>query len=246
VDDQRAVADRDGVLILHIMMVLVSTPVIPVVAHDARREIGHAVSERETGSATRTLTQHDRARVWERVVVERGKGERWRDIAARAGLSERQCRRIHVAYTRSAPTLDRSELVREIEDALLGYDADIEELALVSMTTRSDVARVAAVKARMAARWRKLELLSISGVLGDMRTEIDVRVIADAVMTVFDEYNVPDDARRAVLAALPDGTASVDRAGARRPASAGSPPARRRSTTAPRRPLPGPPQAVRR
>lgn len=99
------------------------------------------MSERETGSATRPLTQHDRPRLWERVVVERGKGERWRAIAERAGLSERQRRRIYMAHMRGAPTLERSELVRELETAITDYDSAIEQLALVSMTTHSDCAR---------------------------------------------------------------------------------------------------------
>ena len=37
-------------------------------------------------------------------------------------------------------------LVREVEDAFAGYDVLIEELAMISMTTRSDDARVAAIK----------------------------------------------------------------------------------------------------
>jgi AraC-like DNA-binding protein len=183
-------------------MALISTPVVAVVAHDARREIGHAVSERETGSATRTLTQHNRARVWERIVVERERGDKWRDIAQRAQLSERQCRRIYRAHMRSAPTLERGELVRELEDAIADYDSAIEQLALISMTTKSDWARVVAIRARINARARKTELLSIAGVLSAARVEIDVRAIADAVMDAFDEHGVSDAARRAVLDAL--------------------------------------------
>jgi hypothetical protein len=167
-----------------------------------RAEIGREMSERETGSATRPLTQHDRVRVWERIVAERGRGDKWRHIAQRAQLSERQCRRIYRAHMRSAPTVERSELVREIADAIAGYDTDIEQLALISMTTPSDCARVAAVRARVNARTRKTELLSIAGVLGDVRTELDVRAVIDAVMRAFDEHGVPDDARRDVLAAL--------------------------------------------
>jgi hypothetical protein len=74
------------------------------------------MSDQQTARVARRLTHHERARVWERVVAERGKGERWRDIAQRAALSERQCRRIYLAYARSAPTLEPSHLEREIED----------------------------------------------------------------------------------------------------------------------------------
>jgi hypothetical protein len=51
--------------------------------------------------------------------------------------------------------LEQTELVCELEPAIAGYDADIEELGLISSTTRSDGARVSAVKARIRARDRK-------------------------------------------------------------------------------------------
>ena len=163
------------------------------------------MSDQQTARVARQLTQHERARVWERVVAERAKGDGWRDIAERAALSERQCRRIYLAYARSAPTLEPSALEREIEETVAFYDQAISDLAVISMTTRSEVARVAAIKARIATRARKLELLRVAGALDSARKEIDVRAVANAVGLAFDEYNVPDDARRAVLTALRSG-----------------------------------------
>ena len=160
------------------------------------------MSDQQTARVARRLTQHERARVWERVVAERAKGDGWRDIAERAALSERQCRRIYLAHARSAPTLEPSALEREIEDTVAFYDQAISDLAVISMTTRSEVARVAAIKARIATRARKLELLRVAGALDSARKEIDVRAVANAVVQAFDEHNVGDDARRAVLAAL--------------------------------------------
>ena len=46
------------------------------------------MSDQQTARVARQLTQHERARVWERVVAERAKGDGWRDIAERAALSE--------------------------------------------------------------------------------------------------------------------------------------------------------------
>ena len=158
------------------------------------------MSRERTGEIDET-----RARVWERIVAERGKGERWRDIAQRAGLSERQCRRVYRAHMRSAPTLKHSDLEREIADAIAGYDADIEQLALISATTSSDCAKVAAVRARTNARSRKMELLRISGVLGDVRRAMDVRAVANAMTAAFDEHGLSDEVRRAVLAVLRNG-----------------------------------------
>ena len=163
------------------------------------------MSDQQTARVARKLTQHERARVWERVVAERAKGDGWRDIAERAALSERQCRRIYLAYARSAPTLERSELERQIDEAIAGFDADIEQLALISMTAHSDWTRVQAIRSRINARSRKTELLRIAGVLGDVRAELDVRAITKAVVEAFDEHDVPDSARRAVLAALRSG-----------------------------------------
>lgn len=51
-------------------------------------------------------------------------------------------------------------------------------------------------------RTRKFDLLSVAGLLRDVRTELDVYAIAHAVTAAFDEHGVPDDARRAVLAVL--------------------------------------------
>ncbi len=166
------------------------------------------MSDRKIPVLLRRPTQHDRARVWERVVAERARGDRWREIAERAGLSTRQCRRIWVAHAHSAPTRQHSDLICEIDAAISGYDADIEQLALISASTRSEVARVAAIRARIATRSRKLELLQVAGVLDGTRTEHDVRAVARAVMRAFDEHGVTDEARRAVLAALrPEGAA---------------------------------------
>ena len=94
---------------------------------------------------------------------------------------------------------------RETEETVAFYDQAISDLAVISMTTRSEVARVAAIKARIATRARKLELLRVAGALDSARKEIDVRAVANAVGLAFDEYNVPDDARRAVLTALRSG-----------------------------------------
>ena len=41
----------------------------------------------------------------------------------------------------------------------------LKQLALISASARSEVARVAAIKARIATRSRKLELLQVAGVL---------------------------------------------------------------------------------
>jgi len=110
-----------------------------------------------------------------------------------------------LAYARSAPRLERNALERETEETVAFYDQAISDLAVISMTTRSEVARVAAIKARIATRARKLELLRVAGALDSARKEIDVRAVANAVGLAFDEYNVPDDARRAVLTALRSG-----------------------------------------
>jgi hypothetical protein len=116
------------------------------------------MSERKTGIAVGRVRSTTARGCRERVVVERRKGEGWRQIAGRAG---RPSASAAAGSTRrgcaGAPPLERSVLVREVEDAFAGYDVVIEELAMLSMTTRSDCARVAAIKgahqrARVQAR----------------------------------------------------------------------------------------------
>lgn len=87
-----------------------------------------------------------------------------------------------------------------------GYLADVEELVLIGATASSDAARVGAVNARMSARQKITELLQAVGVLphdlGSMRVEIDARFTAQRIVAVLNEYNVPDEVRDALVAAL--------------------------------------------
>jgi hypothetical protein len=80
--------------------------------------------------------------------------------------------------------------VNEIEVAAAFYDQAISELALTSASTTSDTARVMAIRARINARTRKIELHSVAGVLGDARATMDARAITDTILLAFDEHNV--------------------------------------------------------
>jgi hypothetical protein len=111
------------------------------------------------------VTAQERVRRNAEVFNARARGLSWPTVAARYGLSERQCRRI-VAECRAASgsleDLDANEIVR---DTLESYDARIEDLALLAEETEHAGAKLGAVKARLHAIRSKWELMRAIGVL---------------------------------------------------------------------------------
>lgn len=147
------------------------------------------------------LAAHEKVERDRLVVADRARGLTWPTIGARHGLSERQCRTI---WTESLsrhdlPDADPFEVVGEV---LAQWDSLIERLALLAEEADQDSVRVAALRAQADALRTRLILCQAVGLLprdlGLFRHEADVRAVARAILSVFDEHHVPDDAVAAV------------------------------------------------
>lgn len=153
-----------------------------------------------------SLTVAERQQRHDQVVMLRARGLTWPQIAEATGLSRNQCMLVMKQFRESEPTLRTQDPLEVIDEMLIGYQADLAELATISNTTKNDSVRVGAINSRMAARDRIVGLLQATGVLphdlGKLKVEIDVRYIAQRVFVIFDKYKVPEEAQEEILALM--------------------------------------------
>ena len=140
------------------------------------------------------------------IVAARMRGLSWATIAATHELSERQCQTILADYRASHPRLRERDPVEILDDMLDAYAAAQEDLAIVAATTKHDATKVGASRTRLDALAAETNLLMLVGVLprdlGVLRADIDVNAIAREMVAVLTEFEVPVEARRALLDAL--------------------------------------------
>lgn len=140
------------------------------------------------------------------IVAARMRGLSWGQISATYGVSERRCREIHKAYREEHKTLRHFDPLEIVDDLLEGYQGTIEELAMIAATTAGDNARVGAINSKMVAMEKMSRLLQDIGVLphdlGQLRVVVDARVVADQIMKVIVEYDLPEEVQEAMLTAL--------------------------------------------
>ena len=140
------------------------------------------------------------------IVAARMRGLSWATIAGTYGLSERQCQQILEDYRASHPRLRERDPVEILDDMLDRYEAAQEELAFVSATTTHDATRVGAIRTRLDALAAQTSLLMAVGVfprdLGVLRHDIDAQAMGREMVAVLNEFEVPIEARRALLDAL--------------------------------------------
>ena len=129
------------------------------------------------------------------IITARIRGLSWATIARTYGLSERQCQQILRDYRGTNPTLRHHDPLDIIDGVIEGLQGAIEELALISATTRSDSVRVSAINAKLNVHAQIVKTLQTIGVLpndlGVLRFEVDARIMAERVIGVIDQYNLP-------------------------------------------------------
>jgi hypothetical protein len=143
------------------------------------------------------------------IVRDRQADMTWPQIAQKHGVSPRGCRFIYRDWmTNAGPTVDHDP-VRVVDDLLRGFLTDLWEFteAADAAWQRGNVAVVVgAVRSRMDARSKAVELLQATGRLpkdlGRLRVEIDLRFVIDQIIEVFDEYDVSQNAREALVSRL--------------------------------------------
>lgn len=114
--------------------------------------------------------------------------------------------RVMREFRNANPTLRTQDPIEIVDEMLLGYQADLEELAVISATAKNDNAKIGAVNSRMVARDRIISLLQSTGVLphdlGKLKVEIDVRYIAQTLVTVLSKHQIDEGIQRELLEAL--------------------------------------------
>ena len=154
------------------------------------------------------------------IVAARMRGLSWVTVAGSFGLTERQCQRILADYRASHPRLRERDPVEILDDMLDAYAAAQEDLAMVAATMKHDATKVGAIRTRLDALAAQAHLLMLVGVLprdlGVLRHDIDVHAMAREMVAVLTKFEVPVEARRALLDALRTRKASSE--GSTRPA----------------------------
>jgi hypothetical protein len=148
------------------------------------------------------------------VVADRARGLTWPTIAARHHLSERQCRSVYADFRRRAGN-EPEDPEDEARDAVRLLEAAIEELALLAETTNNDAVRLGAIRTKLDAICRRIELMQALGLLprdlGLFEDRRDGRLMASALLGVLERHDIAPEVEDEMLDALQVRCDAVDR-----------------------------------
>lgn len=160
------------------------------------------------------LPQDEREARNTEIVTKKWRGATDAQLASEYDMSARGIRKVMAAWRRDHPGLrlraaeDASAVVDELIESYEGTAGMFLELA--ESAGDNTAAAVGALRGRMDALEKIAALLQASGALphdlGKLRLEIDVKYVAEVLVTVFEEYDVPQAAQIAVLTTLQDAT----------------------------------------
>lgn len=140
------------------------------------------------------------------IVTAKARGLSAEVLATTFGIGARRVHQIVAEYRATMPSLRQHDPTEVVDDMLWGYQAAIEELALIASTTNSDTVKVQAVSKRTEVQEKVIALLQQLGHvpqdLGELRIISDLDALADRVAKVLDDYGVADNVRDALIAAL--------------------------------------------
>ena len=149
-----------------------------------------------------------------RIVAERARGLSWGRIAQRHGLSERHCRAIWSTYRERNADLEAVDPLEAVQEALLQYEAVIDELAVLAEEAVQDAVRLGAIRSRLGAIEGRLGLMQAVGLLpaehGFVRDELEKRQLVRVLVGVFGRYGLPPEAEAEIRAALRPRAASLN------------------------------------
>lgn len=145
----------------------------------------------------------------EEIVAAKMRGLTWVQISRTYGISASRCKAVHANYREANPTLRHKDPVEIVDDLLEGYQASIEELALISAMSTNANARVGAINSKMVAYGKVSELLQAVGVLphdlGHLKIEVDARFVAETVVKVMRDNGVSEEVELELARALRTG-----------------------------------------
>lgn len=160
------------------------------------------------------LPQNERERRNTEIVKKKWRGATDAELAAEYDISPRGIRKIIAMWRRDHPGLrlraaeNASLVVDELIESYEGTAGWFAEIAVAAGDNTA--AAVGALRGRMDALEKIATLLQASGALphdlGKLRLEIDVKYVAEVLVQVFEEYDVPEKAQVAVLNTLSDST----------------------------------------
>lgn len=163
----------------------------------------------------KTLSARERVARDQQIVADRLKPMSWTALGKKYGLDERTCRKIYHDWTlhnQGRPAdMSQRDPIDIVWESVGRYEGWIEQLALVAHGPETpESVRVSAISAQMSAQQKLTELLQATGILpkqlGKLRIEADVRYVAQAILQVFQEEDVPVHVRQRVAQAIQSAT----------------------------------------
>lgn len=125
-------------------------------------------------------------------------------VAETFEIDESTVREVMAAWRETQPSLRSVDPIDVVEQVLFELRGSIEELALISSTTKNDNVRVGAIAKKLQATQQMTALMQATGVLpndlGTLKVDMDVRVFAATVLRVFTEEGIPDETVAKVMA----------------------------------------------
>lgn len=137
-------------------------------------------------------------------------------VANTYGIGERHVRRILKEWRDAHPgprETGMGDPLALVDEALELYQGAAEELALIAATTEHGSTRVGAIRTRIDAITRRVALLQATGLLphdlGKLRLDIDVRYVAEQIVSIFQDEGIPAEVTDRVITVL-GGAASMN------------------------------------
>jgi hypothetical protein len=113
----------------------------------------------------RRLTAAAKAARDREIVADRVRGKQWPTISEKYGLSTRQCQAIYAQFRDTEFPDESPDLLETLRDEILLISSVIEDCQLLAETTENDSVHLGALKAKMDAIARRVELKQVSGLL---------------------------------------------------------------------------------
>jgi hypothetical protein len=153
------------------------------------------------------LTEPEREARNAELIRDKLRGQGWAYLSSKYGLTVRQCQDIYGKWReQNQTTYQGRDPIAIVHSMLDRMESWIEQLAEVADATATDMTKIAAINAQMAATTRAAELMQATGILphdlGTLRLELDVQTLAVRLVTVLTEQGATPDMKRAILDAL--------------------------------------------
>lgn len=130
-------------------------------------------------------------------------------IAAEFNITPRAVNDVVEKWRRERPQLSKRDPVEIVEDMLAEYQAAMDDLGEVALSTTYDAVKVGAIRQRMACMRDMRELMQETGTLpkdlGQLKLSLELNVIAERFMLVLSQHDAPEPLVAAMMEALRPG-----------------------------------------